>query len=817
MALTLPPLAQYADYLKAIYSTLPALKKYNLSLPMPSRKSFNLVVSENQSGEENQSEDQHRVASRIKHRIDVTEIFKHGWARSKTILVEGLSGAGKSTLATSICRGWDKMEALEGYSLVVLLRVEEIRVQEAKKLADIFYHPNASLQAAVVEKVVRSEGERVLLIIDGIDQLSPPQRESDSLLAQILQRSCLSKATLLLTGHPRVSTDVLSKLNPCVKVDMHAELRGFSSEDIEQHVECVLGHDDILIDEFTAYISENPVIRRLMRIPLNTTTMIEVFKTAKACKKTLPKTMTQLYTELCRHLLKYYMLVKGVNNTACSFPEKLENLPRKVYQQMRILAQLAFDGLVQQETVFYNLPRDCKHLGFLNASYELHVKKGTSVAYSFLHLGLQEYLAAFHVSQLSPPVQTEIFQQYSGLVHLQNMWKSLAGLTGFRSVIWDLAKARICTNGTLNPFVLQCMYEAHEYVTCEHVVGTPKVVFSQLQYGEQFLPIDCYALGCCLAHSACNLSLRISLDAEMLQMLALGLKSSGAPIASTIETLFLRLPVTCATVDRLTELPPNVIQGLDLSHTNADQSVMMNLAKSIPISMPSLKHLEIRGNPIGQGGLVLPLHALLRSNHLQSLSMINTEVGYKDIAALANLTMPGGSLKELRVGDEQMRHECVKILVSTGFATSSLDTLHLWLVDLHSHTDLLSSLLEANCNLKKLEFHGCRIGNEGSQKLAEALKKNTTLKTLVISSFDVPTRYHIGTGGAIALSEMLKVNQCLECLELLFDQSLGRAGALALTTALQHNHGLKCFKLPQHYFSSIEVLAMDVRVTWSSP
>ena len=819
MALTLPPLAQYADYLKAIYSTLPTLKKYNLCLPMPSKKSFYLVTSENQTIEESRSDDQQRIASKKKRRIDVAEIFKDGRARSKTILVEGLSGAGKSTLATHISKGWDKMDVLEEYSLVVLLRVEEIRVREAKKLADFFYHPDVSLQTTVVEQVVGSKGEGVLLIFDGIDQLSPNQLDGESLLAQILERSCLSKATLLLTGRPGVSANLLSKLGLCVEIDMLVELRGFSSEDIEQHAECVLGHNDVLIDEFTDYVSENPVIQRLMHIPLNTTTVIEVFKTAKACKKHPPKTTTQLYTELCRHLLKYYMLVKGVNNTTHmrTFPERLEELPRKVYQQMRIMAQLAFEGLVKKETTFYCLPRDCKHLGFLDASCELHVKKGTSIAYSFLHLGLQEYLAAFHVSQLSPSVQTEIFQQYSGLDHLQNMWKFLAGLTGFRSIVWDLAKAQICSTGTLNPFVLQCMYEAHGQVTCEHVAGTSNVVFSQVQCGDQFQPIDCYALGCCLARSACSLSLRFCLDAEMLRMLALGLKSSGVPmIASTIETLFLRLPVTCATVDRLAELPPDVVQGLDLSHTNADQSVMMSLAKSIPVSMPGLKRLEIRGNPIGQGGLVLPLHALLSCNHLQSLSMMNTKIGCRDIAALANLTMPGGSLKELRIGDEGMPDECVKMLVSTVFASSSLEALHVWLVDLRSCMDSLSTLLESNRNLRKLEFHGCWIGSHGSQKMAKALEKNASLKALVISVFDVPTPYHVGIEGATALSEMLRVNQFLERLELLFDKSLGRTGALALMNALQHNHGLKCFKLPQHYFSSVEVLAVDSRVKWSS-
>jgi len=112
---------------------------------------------------------------------------------------------------------------------------------------------------------------------------------------------------------------------------------------------------------------------------------------------------------------------------------------------------------------------------------------------------LQAYLAALYI------VHTANFPlpSRSKLPQLEGMWKFLAGITGFKSAIWDLAKLEICMqDAKLNPFVLRCLYEAHEKVACETVHN---ISFPYIQYGERVLPLDCFAIGCCLAHSTCTL------------------------------------------------------------------------------------------------------------------------------------------------------------------------------------------------------------------------------------------------------------------------------------------------------------------------
>ena len=54
------------------------------------------------------------------------------------ILVEGAPGVGKSTFAWKLCRKWSKGKILQHYRLVVLLRLREKKVGEARSVSDLF-------------------------------------------------------------------------------------------------------------------------------------------------------------------------------------------------------------------------------------------------------------------------------------------------------------------------------------------------------------------------------------------------------------------------------------------------------------------------------------------------------------------------------------------------------------------------------------------------------------------------------------------------------------------------------------------------------
>ena len=80
----------------------------------------------------------------------------------KLILVEGAPGVGKSTFAWKLCRKWSKGKILSQYKLVVLLRLRDKRVREAKTLYDLFFYDDPEEQKLIVKEVIKSRNPPVV-------------------------------------------------------------------------------------------------------------------------------------------------------------------------------------------------------------------------------------------------------------------------------------------------------------------------------------------------------------------------------------------------------------------------------------------------------------------------------------------------------------------------------------------------------------------------------------------------------------------------------------------------------------------------------
>ena len=89
--------------------------------------------------------------------------------------------------------------------------------------------------------------------------------------------------------------------------------------------------------------------------------------------------------------------------------QELTDVPRDVYDDLVKLAQLAAKGIEEQQYVFDNLTHNT--LGLMQRVNDDESRKSKSVSYSFLHLTLQEYLAALYWSQLPPEEVTHLFTE----------------------------------------------------------------------------------------------------------------------------------------------------------------------------------------------------------------------------------------------------------------------------------------------------------------------------------------------------------------------------------------------------------------------
>ena len=737
-------IARYADYLKAVYRTSPVAPDHKWP-PTPSTQFINLAVVKKERVSRAESDEFTRQTLhghideilKKKEPVSLEDVLKpEGQEDVRCVLVEGAPGVGKSTFAWEFCRRWDAMEALRKYSLVVLLRLREKRVQEATDLVQLFYHDDSSLPQAVVQEVLAGDGRGTLLCLDGFDEM-PVRLRKSSLVVRIICGTCLPKATVLVTSRPSASADLLSVARPLIH--KRIEVLGFNWEQVLQYAQSVFAINPQVVTDYCKYISSSPSIRSMLFMPLNSAIVAEIYRINITAGQLIPHTMTQLYRELSHALLRRYLSERG-ELLADHLPNKLEDLPSDLYDQLFSLAKLAFEGIVKQEVIFSGLPEGYNHLGFMSASGELYVGSRGSVSHSFLHLTLQEFLAAFYISRLPASEQKVVFEQYckEDFSHMDVVWRFVAGLTGFRGIGWELVQSRRERDeyGDVTPFLARCCYEAQEEVAFDLVLGEGMVTFN---WHSSMTVFDCFTVGYCVAASKCAWVLQLlwsGLGAEMVEMLVCGLKSK-AEVGGVIEILeWDGNHIKREGIAHFKDMPHKILQQmseLSLGGCEMDHTALDLLAETIPV-MTSLRSLNISRNPTGDGGTVKLLHVLSSLSSLRSLKMYHTDIGCADIRALSHLIRPSGYLRKLSIGDRWgMLPKCQELMMMTVFSPSSLEDLTIWCVDLSSSLNSFA-VLKDNGNLIRLTFMLPQsTGQEETPSaLISALQQNHTLRQVTV-------------------------------------------------------------------------------------
>ena len=791
-----------------------------------------------------------------------------GQESMKCVFVEGAPGVGKSTFALELCR---RQEGVEVFSLIILLKLREKRVQEIQNVTELFYHDNSGLQQAVAREVIACEGKGVLFVLDGFDEL-PTNLRKDSFMVELIQGKHLPACTVLITSRPSATADLLlsckSQIHKCI------EVLGFTHEHIIQYAESMLSDQPEVLEDFLKYISSNPAIHGMMYIPLNSAIVLEIYK-ANRTTGPIPCTMTQLYTELCFVLLRKYFIEKGDPRLADQLHGNLKDIPLVVKSQFTELGKLAFEGALKEEITFNKLPDGCVDLGFMNVSTGLYLGRKSPVSYSFLHLTLQEFLAAFFISQQPAIEQKLVFIQNAVIKeqfflgidasHLDVLWRFMAGLTGFKDVGWELVSTAtqvpIMFHNLHRPLLVQILLEIQneeeiktacdtiikEYQTrCKYLHDkkvivdfehdSEKIPQNDILWTNTRTPFDCYAVGYCVSASRHQWSFNCSNIGgnEILEMLGYGLRSAGDVCGYFGKLKLTRNSLTHQAITYLSEFPPKILKQinvLDLSYNELNSHAFVSLAGILP-QMVSLTSLDVSNNPGSHDGMVEVFQKLCTSKVCE-LSVFETMLGPNDIHGLSQVIKPSASIKELKIGDKNMPSECVLHLVEIILSSSSLEKVELWCVQYTSKIASKFKLLESNSNLTSLKIVNSFVGvNLVVPYVTKALHKNESLKKLGLPSryvewfkcpscsanlesdtedhkcdIDLDHQCDIGASGVKQFAEMLKVNKTLEVL-VIATSKLTVADAIILRDALQENQTIK------HLILHPKIIELDPRIAY---
>lgn len=656
---------------------------------------------------------------------------------SRCIVAQGAAGIGKSMFGLELVKDWvNKTNTMKQFQLVHLVRLRSTSLH-VSSVCDILL-PKPSKE--VEEQILSTQGEGMLVILDGFDELPRQMQESDSLYCSLITGKFLPKARVLVTSRPKAAKQLEKLLLPERQPLLNVEILGFQIQNIEAYVQCVID-DENEQQEFLRYIEGNVVIKNMMYIPLHTAIVIELFKCKLATRKNgmdkatgCAMTLTELFSDLCMWLIYRYIASKNPDDLQDLAELKLKNLPEVVDKPFTTLAQRAYESLKQQKMLFES---DFDHMGFMQSITVQSSKPFTrpSRSYSFHHLTMQEFLAAHHISCAQPLAQMDMVQTIPK-DHQNMVLRFLAGLTQFENVGWPQAMEKMGItltsqgNQGCNSTLLNCLFEAQAVQACKDIFPSGHTINYSPMTSTQF---DCFALGYCIANSGEGCKWRLcAIGGEGLEAIAAGIHSVHSEPLGQIDLI--KLSYGGSEIHNLSLFPNSILQDireLNLSNCGLDNEACMWLSKFLPC-LSSLRHLDLGDNPFTGGSVGRLFVALSQLNHFQYLDLLHAELDETDIQALRSLVKKNGTLKNLIIGRCQMPPNHVETMVDVLLVDSSLENISFMNIDFPRLATHLAKCLERNTTLKSVMLWDRSFCTDGALKLLGSLKTNTTLVSMTL-------------------------------------------------------------------------------------
>ena len=323
---------------------------------------------------------------RKKVKIELKEIFKGiKDGERRVVLMEGAPGSGKSTLALHMCHQWKDGQFLQDYDQVILVRLREATIQNAQSIADLLPRRlgDETMAHDLEKEMIANDGKGVLFVFDGWDEISK-DKPGSTIIKTILNGDRLPKSSVIITSRPVSSVDLHSLVNSRI------EILGFTKEELDLYFSGCLEHKKNRVEKLQQRIQENPILAGSCYLPLNASILVHLFKFGDE----LPKTQFDIFSALiCNCIFRH--LKKRKEHTISKI-QSLDKLPPFVKASFERICTIAYDGVMENKIIF-DLEDDFDTLGLLQG-VESFAICGTSHSYNFLHLSIQELLAAIHMA-----------------------------------------------------------------------------------------------------------------------------------------------------------------------------------------------------------------------------------------------------------------------------------------------------------------------------------------------------------------------------------------------------------------------------------
>ena len=398
---------------------------------------------------------------------------KEGKKPVRKVIVEGNAGIGKTTLCTMLTEEWANGKIFTQFDCVLLLPLRERSVSTATTLPQLFklLHSSERIRTSVIEELEEREGEGVLVIADGWDELDQESCSNSSFLYEFLFGNMFRFLSVLLTSRP--SASVLFHNLPTV--DRLVEVVGFNEENIKQFIESEFEKSPEKASSLIEQLENNPVIQSVCSVPLNCAIICYLWHTFECG---LPTTLTELYAHIVLNVI--LRNIKKTNPlTGLIGLESFDDIPTANQEMFWSTCAFAYNCLSEDQLVFTEskvastLPQVLDSsdkflcLGLLQCARSL-LPVGQGLSFHFVHLTIQEFLAALHLVTLPNEEKLDIFHVHAESDRFAMVWRFIFGL-GCKKKISYSRKVVCLNDGVVDQFLSILCQENFFFINIENL------------------------------------------------------------------------------------------------------------------------------------------------------------------------------------------------------------------------------------------------------------------------------------------------------------------------------------------------------------
>ena len=627
-------------------------------------------------------------------------------------------GIGKTTFANEICLQWAKDTngfLSNDYDLVILIR---LRAVQERTLQQVMIDAVGS-EAAYDELLTKCHGNRCLIILEGLDEISAHWQQNDTMFCQLIKTTTfLSHANILVTSRPHACIDLHRDIKDYTRT---IEIVGFDKPQIKEYAKLYF-HNSNTAEKFMEQINNDPHISSLCYVPLCLNMVLECFKLNN---ETLHTTLTELYQSFIISKINEHIRFKKhtslgtvpendeqcIKNLVSVLRDVPDVLSKEALETLFLLSMLAYKSYFQwsikdpterkskSPRIIYtkNDLAQCNitnsgndACGLLKATNTLFATGNTAV-YTFNHLSVQEYFCALYISLLPEDQQLQLLKHH--ITDYPHMWPFYAGITKLKSPDVLQYMQQLCLQGKIT-------YWSDHSCSAERYNDNKVIVVLNSIYEAKLLPDFC-------KHEVPCLYFGMRSHLRPYDYMSISYCMSIVPI----KHLFLNGSKIgdrgAEMLARWQNLKPS-LKLLDLDDNMITHKGMESVVAIIKCST-NLTHLKVASNPIGDDGI--QLFSLLKLEHLIHLNIEDvgmTEVG---ACALGDWLECNNSLRSLVI--------CRNNINDNGL-TKILNTIPSTLVR------LIASYCIITCD-------GAKNIGETLKSIADVLERNKTLRWLDVS------------------------------------------------------------------------------------